>query len=121
MSSHFDWIKLHLKPISQALKNSMKDEVVTICQRSARCMDNIAHSISNALLNQSTNKNPDLDDNVDLAINFWSEMLSSITEQLQSEQVESVTKSVYCDALSDIGVCVYERLSVIHFFSSNEK
>lgn len=112
MSSHFDWIKMQLKPISQALKNSMNDEVATVCQRSARCMDNIAHSISNALLNQSANKNPDFDDNVNLAIGFWAEILQNITEQLQSESVEGITKSVYCDALSDIGVCVYERLSV---------
>lgn len=120
MSSHFDWIKSHLVMIADALRNSMKDEVTTVRQRSARCMDIVAHSTSNSLLNQSANKSPDFDENVDMAISFWTEILRSITEQLQSEDIEGVTKSVYCDALSDIGVCVYERLPVIYHKHSKE-
>lgn len=112
MAPHFIWLKSHLLLISQALENSLQDDVASIRQRAARCMDIIAHSISTYLMAQNSNKLSEFDDDIEVALLFWTKMLQSIMEQLQDSEQIAGTKSIFCDVFSNIGVHVYERLPV---------
>lgn len=118
MAPHFVWIKSHLLLLAQALENTIHDEIASIRQRTARCMDIIAHSIGNYLLEQSdaaaTKNGSEFEEDVQVALLFWSKILPSVTEQLQNTEREQcgATKSIFCDVFSNIGVHVYERLPV---------
>lgn len=116
MAPHFVWIKAHLLLLSQALENTIHDDVASVRQRTARCMDIIAHSIGNYLLEQSdasaARMGTEFEDDVELALLFWSKILPSVTEQLQDADQSGATKSIFCDVFSNIGVHVYERMSV---------
>lgn len=106
MAPHFQWIKPHLPNIAVALQRTINDEITAIHQRTAQCIDIVAHSIGKHSLSQPS------DEFIEMALHFWSAMLPSITEQLQDINQTSTTKSTLCDALSNIGVHVYERLAV---------
>lgn len=91
--------------IARALERTLIDEQ-SLQQRSAGCLDIVAHSISTTLLASPT---PEI---IEVALQFWSTMLPIVMQQLQNADHMTVTKSSLCDALSNIGVHVYERLSV---------
>lgn len=112
MAPHFVWIKSHLLLLAQALDNTIHDDIPSIRQRTARCMDIIAHSIGNYLLEQSDKNGGEFEEDVQVALLFWSTILPSVTEQLQDVDQSGVTKSIFCDVFSNIGVHVYERLPV---------
>lgn len=116
MAPHFVWIKSHLLLLAQALENTINDDVVSIRQRMARCMDIIAHSIGNYLLEQSdastAKNNNEFEEDVQVTLLFWLNVLPSVTEQLQDVDQSFGTKSIFCDVFSNIGVHVYERLPV---------
>lgn len=116
MAPHFVWIKSHLLLLAEALENTIQDDVSSIRQRTARCMDIIAHSIGNYLLEQSdatsTKNGHEFEEDVQVALRFWTKILPSVTEQLQDVQQSGATKSIFCDVFSNIGVHVYERLPV---------
>lgn len=118
MAPHFVWIRSHLLLLSQALENTIHDDIASIRQRTARCMDIIAHSIGNYLLEQSdasaAKMGTEFEDDVEMALLFWSKILPSVTEQLQymGDDQSGATKSIFCDVFSNIGVHVYERMSV---------
>lgn len=116
MAPHFVWIKSHLLLVAEALENTIGDDVPSIRQRTARAMDIIAHSIGNYLLEQSdaaSMKNShEFEEDVQVALLFWSKILPSVTDQLQDVQQSAATKSIFCDVFSNIGVHVYERLPV---------
>lgn len=112
MAPHHIWIKPHLLLIAQALETTIQDDVPTVRHRAARCLDIVAHSISTHLLSQSNAKSNEFDEDIEMALQFWSKMLDIITQQLQDLEQNATTKSIFCDAFSNIGVHVYERLSV---------
>lgn len=112
MAPHYVWIKPHLQLIAQALDHTLQDEIPTVRHRAARCLDIMAHSISSHLITQSNAKSSEFEADVEMALLFWSKMLQIITEQLQDLELGSATKSIFCDAYSNIGVHVYERLPV---------
>lgn len=126
MAPHFVWIKSHLLLLSQALENTIHDDIASIRQRTARCMDIIAHSIGNYLLEQSdaaaATTGTEFEEDVEVALLYWSKILPSVTEQLQNmgDDQSGATKSIFCDVFSNIGVHVFERMSVsvdgIYFF-----
>lgn len=122
MASHLNWIKQHLQLIAQALENTLQDDVATVRHQAARCLDVIANSISTYLVNQSHNKTNDFETDVELALAFWSKMFPIITQQLQDLEQKSRTRWTFCDAYSNIGVHVYERLTVnkFHYFRESE-
>lgn len=112
MAPHYIWIKPHLLLIAQALESKIQDDVATVRHRAARCLDIVAHSISTHLLSQSNVKSNEFEVDIEMALEFWSKMLNIITQQLQDMEQNAATKSIFCDAYSNIGVHVYERLSV---------
>lgn len=116
MAPHFVWIKSHLLLLADALENTIQDDVASIKLRTARCMDIIAHSIGNYLLEQSdhavTKNGNDFEEDVRVALLFWSKILPSVTKQLQDAEQSGATKSILCDVFSNVGVHVYERLPV---------
>lgn len=112
MAPHYIWIKSHLLLIAEALENTLQDEIPTIRLRAARCLDVVVHSINTHLLSQSNLKNVEFEADVEIALQFWSKILNILTEQLQDLSQSSAAKSTFCDAFSDIGVHVYERLPV---------
>lgn len=112
MAPHYIWIKPHLILISQALENAFLDDIPSVCQRAARCLDVITHSINAYLLSQSAINANDFEQDTENALIFWIKMLQSITAQLQDINQNVITKSIFCDVLSNIGVNIYERLSV---------
>lgn len=112
MAPHFIWIKPHLLLIAEALERTLQDDIQTIRLRAARCLDVVVHSINTHLLSQSNHKNAEFECDVEMALQFWSKIQNILTEQLQDLTLNSATKSTFCDAYSDIGVHVYERLPV---------
>lgn len=112
MAPHYVWIKPHLILISQALEFAFLDDIASVRQRAARCLDVITHSINTYLLQQSANKASDFELDTEHALTFWLKMLQSITLQLQDIDQGVTTKSIFCDVLSNIGVNIYERLPV---------
>lgn len=114
MAPHFMWIKSHLLLLAHALENTIRDDIASIRQRTARCMDIIAHSIGNYLLEQSdaSAAGSEFEEDVQVALLFWTKILPSVTEQLQDAELSGLTKSIFCDVFSNIGVHVYERLPV---------
>lgn len=112
MAPHFIWIKPHLILLSQALENTFLDDVASVRQRAARCLDVITHSINAYLLSQSANNAIEFEQDIENALLFWMKILQSITMQLQDNDQNVVSKSIFCDVLSNIGVNIYERLPV---------
>lgn len=112
MAPHYIWIKSHLLLIAEALENTLQDEIPTVRLRAARCLDVVVHSINTHLLSQSNLKNVDFEADVEVALQFWSKILNILTDQLQDLSQSSAIKSIFCDAFSDIGVHVFERLPV---------
>lgn len=116
MAPHFVWIKSHLLLVADALENTIQDNVASIRLRTARCMDITVHSIGNYLLEQSdaspAKNGNEFEEDVQVALLFWSKILPSVTAQLQDADQSGPTKSIFCDVLSNIGVHVYERLPV---------
>lgn len=112
MAPHYVWIKPHLLLVAEALECTLQDDIQTVRLRAARCLDVVVHSINAHLLSQSNQKNTDFECDVEMALQFWSKIQNILTEQLQDSTSNSATKSTFCDAYSDIGVHVYERLPV---------
>lgn len=112
MAPHYIWIKPHLLLIAEALECALQDDIQTVQLRAARCLDVVVHSINAHLLSQSNQKNNEFECDVEMALQFWSKIQQILTEQLQDLTLNSATKSTFCDAYSDIGVHVYERLPV---------
>lgn len=112
MAPHYIWIKPHLLLIAEALETTLQDEISTVQIRAARCLDVVVHSINTHLLSENNQKNAEFERDVEMALEFWSKILPILTEQLQDLTQNSVTKSIFCNAYSDIGVHVYERLEV---------
>lgn len=112
MAPHYIWIKPHLLLIAEALESTLQDEIATVRLRAARCLDVVVHSINTHLLYQSNQKNAEFEHDIEIALQFWSKILAILTEQLQDLTQSSAIKSIFCDAYSDIGVHVYERLAV---------
>lgn len=120
MAPHYVWIKPHLILIAEALERTLQDDIQTVRRRAARCLDVVVHSINAYLLSQSNEKNAEFECDVEMALQFWSKIQNIVTEQLQDLTLSAATKSTFCDAYSDIGVHVYERLPVNRAaFSSN--
>lgn len=110
MAAHFTWIKSHLNLIAQALENTLQDDVATVRHQAARCLDVIANGISTYLVKQSNQS--DFESDIDVALEFWSKMLPIISQQLNDLDQRRQTRWTFCDAYSNIGVHVYERLAV---------
>lgn len=112
MAPHYIWIKPHLLLIAKALECTLQDDIQTVQLRAARCLDVVVHSINTHLLSQSSQKNTAFECDVEMALQFWTKIEAILTEQLQDLTLNAATKSTFCDAYSDIGVHVYERLPV---------
>lgn len=112
MASQFIWIKSHLMLVAQALENTLQDDIASVRHQATRCLDIIANSISTHLVAQSHNKTQNFECDVDLSLEFWSKMFPIITQQLQDLEQTPRTRWTFCDAYSNIGVHVYERLAV---------
>lgn len=112
MGRHFHWIKDHLDVIASALESSIKDEEPTIQMRAARCLDIIANAINLYLLAQSNNRDIEFDDLIKNCLKFWMRMLPCIVEEFQRENQTAALKTTLCDACSNIGVHIFERLDV---------
>lgn len=107
MATHFYLLEKNLLKISTGLKLSITDPNTEICHSAAKCLDALGHGISQHLANwNNTNQ-----DAVAGAVNFWLDILPLIVEQIQDSNQSSLLRSVYCDALANIGVHVFERLS----------
>lgn len=106
MAPHFQWIRPHLLLIAKALQNTINNEHPTIQQRTALCLDIVAHSTSMYLVSSPS------DELMEMALQFWLALLPIVTQQLQDDKQIPTTKSTLCDAFSNIGVHVYERLTV---------
>lgn len=110
MAGHFTWIKPHLNLIVQALENTLQDDVATVRHQAARCLDVIANGIGTHLIKQSNQS--DFENDIDRALEFWSKMIPIISQQLYDLDQRRQTRWTFCDAYSNIGVHVYERLTV---------
>lgn len=124
MAPHYVWIKGHLLLIAESLENALQDETPSVQLRAARCLDVVVHSINIHLLSQSNNKSIEFENDIEIALQFWTKMSTILTEPLQDLAQSSTIKSIFCDAYSDIGVHIYERFPVItifFFYISNAK
>lgn len=112
MCRQIDWVISHLDLIAIALRRSMADEEAAIQLRAARCLDVIANAINIHLLAQSTLRNAHFDEYMRNCLTFWNEMMPCIAAELQGLDKNAALKSILCDACSNIGVHVFERLDV---------
>ncbi|XP_055530262.1 HEAT repeat-containing protein 6 [Wyeomyia smithii] len=106
MTSHYSLLVDHLALVAEALKKTFKDAVPEIRLYTARVSDLLGHAISTSLLSEVTITQKELADCVD----FWTEMLPSITEQIQDAQQSPMLRTICCDAIGNLGVHVYEKL-----------
>ncbi|XP_053684923.1 HEAT repeat-containing protein 6 [Sabethes cyaneus] len=106
MTSHYSLLTDHLAPIAEALKRTFKDSVPEIRLYTARVADLLGHAISSSLLLKATIGQKELSD----AVDFWTEMLPAIREQIQDAQQSPMLRTVCCDAYGNLGVHVYEKL-----------
>lgn len=112
MAPHYMWIKPHLLLIAEALERTLQDDIQTVQLRAARCLDVVVHSINAHLLSQSNQNNAEFECDVEVALQFWTKIQDILTGKLQVLTLNSAIKSIFCDAYSDIGVHIYERLPV---------
>lgn len=99
----------------------MNDEVLSIQLRCARCADIIAHSISNYLLTSSDARSTEeFDEDIEIALLYWTRILPTIIELLNKDETDETMKSILCDAVSNIGAHVFERLPVSEDDSSQQ-
>lgn len=112
MGRHIHWIKEHLNLVSIAVKNSIVDEEPTVQMRAARCLDVIANAINLHLLAQSNSRDGNFDEQVKKCLQFWTNMIPSVVDELQRLDQNPVLKTTLCDVFSNIGVHVFERLEV---------
>lgn len=112
MAPHYTWIRAHLLLIAESLESTLQDEIPSVRLRAARCLDLVVHSINTHLLSQSSTKNADFENDVEIALQFWSKIFTILSDQIEEPTQNSATKSTICDAYSNIGVHVYERLPV---------
>uniref|UniRef100_A0A1B0CTX9 HEAT repeat-containing protein 6 n=1 Tax=Lutzomyia longipalpis TaxID=7200 RepID=A0A1B0CTX9_LUTLO len=125
MSAHIGIMLGHLKPIAQAIRAGLESDASAIVVNSAKALDFIAHSITQYFLNASTVKaTGELED----ALMLWTVTLPAVTEHLQGTVTN--VKVICCDALSNIGGHVYEKLprdkqflilSLLHGNTSNNE
>lgn len=106
MATHYYLLEKYLSQISTALKLRIADPNMEICHSAAKCLDALGHGISQHLANYTTLNQ----DAVVGPVNFWLEILPVVVEQIQNSTQSSLLRSVYCDALANIGVHVFERL-----------
>uniref|UniRef100_A0A182PQC7 HEAT repeat-containing protein 6 n=1 Tax=Anopheles epiroticus TaxID=199890 RepID=A0A182PQC7_9DIPT len=105
MASHFSLLADHLPMVAQAVVNAFGDPLSEIKLYAGRLLDLLGHSIHTELL---------LQDNIDpeqlnVALQFWTTVMPTVTEQIQDVYLVATLRSVCCDALGNIGVHVYEK------------
>lgn len=112
MGRHIEWVKNHLDLIAIALQKSIADEEAAIQLRAARCLDVVANAINLHLLAQSNQRIANFDELTRQCLRFWNDMMPLIGSTLQQLEQSASLKSTLCDALSNIGVHIFERLEV---------
>nr|XP_040222716.2 HEAT repeat-containing protein 6 [Anopheles coluzzii] len=105
MSSHFSLLADHLPMVAQALVNAFGDPLSEIKLYAGRLLDLLGHALHTALLLEDKS-DPEL---LDVALQFWTTIMSTVTEQIQDVYLIATLRSVCCDALGNIGVHVYEK------------
>ncbi|XP_053673050.1 HEAT repeat-containing protein 6 [Anopheles nili] len=105
MSSHYSLLADHLPSVAQALINTFGDPLAEIKLYAGRLLDLLGHAIHTSLL---------LKDKIDeeklkVAVTFWITIIPTVTEQIQNVNLVANLRSVYCDALGNVGVHIYEK------------
>lgn len=131
MGRQFILIADHLHLVSAALENVFNDGNSDIRLHTAKCLDVVGHSINTHLIetgkclqwkyfsifnNLEFFEDGSNSHEVNECLKFWLTMIPKVIDQIQIESNEANVKSVCCDALSNIGVHVYERLPVRFYF-----
>uniref|UniRef100_A0A182K443 HEAT repeat-containing protein 6 n=1 Tax=Anopheles christyi TaxID=43041 RepID=A0A182K443_9DIPT len=105
MASHFSLLADHLPMVAQALVNAFGDPLSEIKLYAGRLLDLLGHAIHTALLLQDKIDQEQLN----VALEFWTTIMPTVTEQIQDVYLIATLRSVCCDALGNIGVHVYEK------------
>uniref|UniRef100_A0A1I8PGI2 HEAT repeat-containing protein 6 n=1 Tax=Stomoxys calcitrans TaxID=35570 RepID=A0A1I8PGI2_STOCA len=109
MSSHFAMLKSHLPEVSAALQHVIANTLPEVRLYAARCIDSCAFQISRYVLENG------------LATSsletksfgkFWTDILPIIMQHIRRDSEETSTVRItLCDALSNIGVVMFENCS----------
>ncbi|KAM7350223.1 HEAT repeat-containing protein 6 [Cochliomyia hominivorax] len=120
MSSHFVMIKPLLESISHVLQHSLNDALPDVRLYAARCTDACSYQISRYLLNNAPCSEIDIRD----CNKFWLNMMPIIVSHIGRDLEEvSTVRITFCDALSNIGVTMFEhvphttQISLLSFLS----
>ncbi|XP_073834993.1 HEAT repeat-containing protein 6 isoform X2 [Musca autumnalis] len=110
MSLHFAMLQSHLPKISAVLQQAMNDSLPDVRLYAARCIDSCAFQINRQLLEFSTS--PCSQAKVKSLSTFWTEIIPIAMEHIRRDRGETSTvRIVLCDALSNIGVVMFENCS----------
>uniref|UniRef100_A0A182XYY6 DUF4042 domain-containing protein n=1 Tax=Anopheles stephensi TaxID=30069 RepID=A0A182XYY6_ANOST len=105
MASHYSLLADHLSVVAQALVNAFSDPLPEIKLYAGRLLDLLGHAIHTELLLQDK-----IDpEQLNVALQFWTSIIPTVTEQIQDVQLVATLRSVCCDALGNVGVHVYEK------------
>ncbi|XP_023298527.2 HEAT repeat-containing protein 6 [Lucilia cuprina] len=120
MCSHFAMIKPHLTRVSDVLQHSLNDVLPDVRLYAARCIDACAYQISRYLLDNASC--PEIE--IRECNQFWLNMMPVIVGHIRGDSEEMTTVRItLCDALSNIGVLMYEhtnhssQISLLSFLS----
>ncbi|XP_065366080.1 HEAT repeat-containing protein 6 [Calliphora vicina] len=120
MSSHFAMIKPHLTRVSDVLQHSLNDILPDVRLYAARCIDACAYEISRYLLDNASCSEIEIRE----CYKFWSTMMPIVVGHIARDSEEMTTVRItLCDALSNIGVLMYEhtphpsQISLLSFLS----
>ncbi|XP_058974523.1 HEAT repeat-containing protein 6 isoform X2 [Musca domestica] len=110
MSSHFAMVKAHLPKISVVLQKSMNDSLPDVRLYAARCIDSCAFQISRQVMESTASSSFQTD--IQNFSTFWMNMVPIVMEHIRRDKEEASTvRTVLCDALSNIGVVMFENCS----------
>lgn len=112
MVRHIDWVANDLDLVATALQRTLNDDDTSIQLCAAQCVDTITNAINLRLLALSNQSNAAFDELLHLCFGFWVKMIPSMGECLQDWNQSTTLKSTLCDAFSNIGVHIFERLEV---------
>ncbi len=130
IATHFELIKNCLLEIAVAINNSFTSECLEIRMHAVKCLDVVGYWINMYFTNESesfffsrtlyvpctlnTVNVTEVTNKSDIAscLSFWSSVMPKVIEQIQHNNDVAALKSICCDALSNIGSHIFERLAV---------
>lgn len=115
VSSHFQYLIVHLEVISTALLAELNDQQEEIQIYSSKCLDSLAHKMSSYLESSL--------EYIEECKQFWLIIIPEAVEKIRSPTTNHIIKTTLCDFFSNIGCQIFENLEhseqmkLIKFFS----